>query len=108
MQLFYYLTCFFLIISVVLKFYYDLFTAFRDTFQKLTSVHFFDHFTEYLWLMDDNITLLSNNVWGIENSHKKIKLFQYLKKNASPTVILFLQGTHSSGNDEIRWNYEFK
>ena len=58
--------------------------------------------------MDDKITLLSNNVWGIKNSHKTIKLFEYLQKNASPTGILYLQETHSSEKGEIRWKDEFK
>ena len=33
--------------------------------------------------MDDNITLSSNNVLKIKNFHKRIKLFELLKKNAS-------------------------
>ena len=51
--------------------------------------------------MDDNIAPLSNNVRGIKESHKMIRLFEYLKKNASSTDIVFLQKTHSSENGEI-------
>ena len=42
MRLFHHLTCYFFIISIVLKFYYDLFTAFTDTSQKVIFMQFFN------------------------------------------------------------------
>ena len=51
--------------------------------------------------MDDNIMLLLNNVQRIKNSHKRFKLCEGLKKNASPTGIVFLQEMYSLEEDKI-------
>ena len=58
--------------------------------------------------MDVSTTLLSNNIWGTKISHKRIKLFEYLKRNAIPIWIVFLQKMHSSEKDEIRRTDKFK
>lgn len=59
--------------------------------------------------MGYNITVLLNNFPRFENSHKKINVYQYLKKNDIPVGIVFLQETHSSEkNFEVRWTNEFK
>ena len=44
--------------------------------------------------------LLLNNTWGIKHSRKIIKLFEFLKKNATPACIL--QEMQSPEEDEIR------
>ena len=58
--------------------------------------------------MYDKKALLSNNVWGTKNYNKRNKLFEYFKKSASPDTIVFLQETHSSEKNKIRWNDGFK
>lgn len=58
--------------------------------------------------MNDKKTLLSNKIWRTKNSHKRTKLSEQPKKNASPDGIVFLQEIHSPEKDQIRWNDEFK
>ena len=55
-----------------------------------------------------NNYFISNNVKGIENSLKRLKTFNYLKENISSNGVLFLQETHSSSKDEIKWKDELK
>ena len=50
--------------------------------------------------------LLLSNTWEIKNFRKIIKLFEYLKKNATPACIL--QEMQSPEEGEIRYNDEFK
>ena len=55
-----------------------------------------------------NLKLISNNVKGLQSSKKGLKLFEYLKNRICPNVILFLQETHSTFMDEVKWNDEFR
>ena len=55
-----------------------------------------------------DINFISNNVKGIQNSLKRLKIFNSLKEKASCNGILFLQETHSSSKDKIRRKDEFK
>ena len=55
-----------------------------------------------------DINFISNNVKGFQNSLKRLKIFNYLKENLSYNGFLFLQETHSSSKDEIKWKDEFK
>ena len=57
--------------------------------------------------MNSGITFISNNVNGIQNSVKRIKLFEYLKSYVTGNGFIFLQETHSCINDEIKWRDEF-
>ena len=57
--------------------------------------------------MNSEITFISNNVKGIQNSVKRIKLFEYLKSYVTAYGFIFLQETHSCINDEIKWRGEF-
>ena len=57
--------------------------------------------------MNSEITFTSNNVKGIQNSVKRIKLFEYLKSYVTGNGFIFLQETHSCINDEIMWRDEF-
>ena len=43
----------------------------------------------------NNIKFVSNNVQGIKNSDKRIKIFEYLKNNADYNRVLFLQEPNS-------------
>ena len=49
-----------------------------------------------------DINFISNNVKGIQNSLKRLDIFNYLKENMSFNGALFLQETHSSSKDEIK------
>ena len=57
--------------------------------------------------MNSEITFISNNVKGIQNSVKRIKLFEYLKSYVTGNGFIFLQETHPCINDEIMWREEF-
>ena len=57
--------------------------------------------------MNSEITFISNNVKGIQNSVKRIKLFEYLKSYVTGNGFIFLQETHSCIKDEIKLRDEF-
>ena len=57
--------------------------------------------------MNREITFISNNVKEIQNSVKRIKLFEYLKSYVTGNGFIFLQETHSCINDEIKWRDKF-
>ena len=57
--------------------------------------------------MNSEITFISKNVKGIQNSVKRIKLFEYLKRYATGNGFIFLQEMHSCINDEIKWRDKF-
>ena len=49
----------------------------------------------------DNLSFVSYNVKGIQQSSKRIKIFEYLKNNPLPTgFVFFFKETHSSFEDE--------
>ena len=51
--------------------------------------------------------LISNNVKGIQSYKKWWKIFKYLKNKSGTNGILFLQETHSTRQNEIRWIDDF-
>ena len=58
--------------------------------------------------MDAKLQFISNNVKGLQNSLKSIKIFEYLKSNLGSNGFLFLQETYSSLADEKKWADELK
>ena len=54
------------------------------------------------------LNFFSNNVKGLQNSTKRIKIFEYLKNNVTSDCFIFLQETHSNKDSEKRWSDEFK
>ena len=58
--------------------------------------------------MGVKIHFISNNVKGLQNSLKRIKIFEYLKKNLRSNRFLLLQQIHSSLADEKKWADELK
>ena len=54
--------------------------------------------------MNSKITFISNNVKGIQNLVKRIKMFEYLKSYLTGNGFIFLQETHSCINNEIMWS----
>ena len=57
--------------------------------------------------MGVKLQFISNNVKGLRSSPKRIKVFEYLKKNLSSNGFLFFQETHSSSADEKKWADEY-
>ena len=55
-----------------------------------------------------DINFISNNVKGIQNSLKTLKIFNYLKDKIPYNGALFLQETYSSSKDLKKWKYKFK
>ena len=58
-------------------------------------------------IMNGDYNFIPNNVNGIKASEKRLKLFEYLKKNINDNDFVFLQETHSLSNDELKWKDEF-
>ena len=50
--------------------------------------------------MGVKLHFISNNVKGLQNSLKRIKIFEYLKNNSGSNGFLLLQETYSSLADE--------
>ena len=46
--------------------------------------------------MGVKLQFISNNVKGLQNYLKRIKIFEYLKSDLGSNEFLFLQSTHSS------------
>ena len=44
---------------------------------------------------------------GLQSYKKRLKIFRYLKNKSGPNGILFLQETHSTKENEIRWIDDF-
>ena len=53
--------------------------------------------------MGVKLQFISNNVKGLQNSLKSIKIFEYLKNSLGSNGFLFLQETHSSLADGKKW-----
>ena len=58
--------------------------------------------------MGVKLHFISNNVKGLQNSLKRIKIFEYLKNNLGSNGFLLLQETHSSLADEKKWADELE
>ena len=58
--------------------------------------------------MSVKLHFISNNVKGLQNYLKRIKIFEYLKSDLGSNEFLFLQETHSSLADEKKWVAELK
>ena len=55
-----------------------------------------------------NFNFIANNVKGLQLSKKRLKLFGYFRNKLSSNGILFLQETHSTINNELKWKDEFE
>ena len=58
--------------------------------------------------MGAKLHFISSNVKGMQNSPKRIKVFEYLKHNLGSNGFLLLQETHSSLADEKKWADELE
>ena len=55
-----------------------------------------------------NFNFITNNVKGLQLSKKRLNLFEYFRDKLSSNGILFLQETHSTINNKLKWKGEFK
>ena len=51
-------------------------------------------------MSNNNLKFVTNNVKGLQSTHKRLKMFEYFRNVLSLNGIIFLQETHSSINDE--------
>ena len=58
--------------------------------------------------MGVKLHFISNNVKGLQNSLKRIKVFEYLKEYLGSNGFLLLRESHSSLADEKKWTNELK
>ena len=56
----------------------------------------------------NKINFISNNVKGFQSTNKRLKLIKYFKDKIVSNGFLFVQETHSTVNDEIKWKDDFK
>lgn len=56
----------------------------------------------------DNLSFISNKVYGIHANPKQFKVFEYFRYYVPSNGFIFLQGTHASFKDEKVWSNEFK
>ena len=54
-----------------------------------------------------NLDFFCNNVKGLQTSKKRLTLLNYFKNKYFPNGILFLQETHSTKENEIKWKDAF-
>ena len=53
------------------------------------------------------LTFITNNIKGIQNNSKRLSVVEYFKNKLGNSVILLLQETHSTFNDENIWKNDF-
>ena len=58
------------------------------------------------YLFQEN-TFITNNIKGIQNNSKRLSVVEYFKNKLGNSVILLLQETHSTFNDENIWKNDF-
>ena len=58
-------------------------------------------------LMNSTINCVSNNVKGLHDKSKRIKMFLYLKDLISNNGFIFLQESHSSAQETTQWCNDF-
>ena len=56
--------------------------------------------SKYSMTSSNNLTLLTNNVKGLQSSKKRIKLIEYFRSKLNHNGFLFLQETHSTIKNE--------
>ena len=58
--------------------------------------------------MANKINVISNDVKGFQSTNKRLKFIKYFKDEIVSNGFLFLQKTHSTIIDEIKWKDDFK
>ena len=53
------------------------------------------------------LKFISNNVEGLQACRRQLQFFEYLRHKICSNGILFLQQTHSTFNNEAKWNHNF-
>ena len=63
--------------------------------------------SKYSMTSSNNLSLLTNNVKGLQSSKKRIKLIEYFRSKLNHNGFLFLQETHSTIKKENSWVNDF-
>ena len=63
--------------------------------------------SKYSMTSSNNLTLLTNNVKGLQSSKKRIKLIEYFRSKLNHNGFLFLQETHPTIKNENTWVNDF-
>ena len=58
--------------------------------------------------MQNKFNFLTFNVRGLQDFDKRQKVFQYIQDKINPHGIAFIQETHSTSNDNAKWQSEWK
>ena len=58
--------------------------------------------------MTNKINFIFSNVKCFQSTNKGLKLIKYFKDKIFSNIFLFLQETHSTVNDEIKWKDDFE
>ena len=53
------------------------------------------------------LIVTTNHIKGIQNNWKQWSVVEYFRNKLGNSIILFLQGTHSTFNDENFWKNDF-
>ena len=59
-------------------------------------------------MANHKLNFVFNNVKGLQNSNKRIKIFEYLKNKVTSDCFIFLQETHSNKDSKKRCSGKFK
>ena len=90
----------------VIKFLYNFVHTSVTDFLKVTN--YFDKTICYYIIkyrmLNDELSVLSNNVKEIKASEKRLKLFEYFRNLSTPAGFVFPQKTHSLVDVEKKWN----
>ena len=58
--------------------------------------------------MVSKIKFISNNMKRLQSTNERLKLIKHFKDKIPFNGFSFLQETHSTANDEIKWKDDFK
>ena len=82
--------------------------VFQIFFIKILFFSYKIKWSDKLILNAINFNFITNNVKGLLLSKKRLKLFEYFRNKLSSNGMLFLQETHSTINNELKWKDKFK
>ena len=113
-----------LIFNMILTFYFSLFKTHSFSYKSYIIKPIFAIFNSFTilftfeieqlkyqntsYVMGEKLHFISNNVKGLQNSLKRIKISEYLKIKLGSNEFLFLQESHSSFTSEQKWADELK
>ena len=55
----------------------------------------------------NSLHIITNNIKGIQNKNKPLSITEYFKNKIGKNGNLFLQETHSTTSDKVKWKDDF-